>query len=941
MSIQLLVILLVALLNLSLGLLALLKNGKSATNRLIFALSIVFASWSIFNYFSLNSPTEAQTLFWIRMVMVATAPLGPVVLFLVYSFPFSSVVLPKKIYIGLIALTLIVGILALTPAVFTDVEIVDGNITPTPGPGIFLYVLLFFGSLIATVVRAVKRYKKSRGLEKLQFRYFFIGLILTFGLQVLTNFALVLLNISGLVALGPSFSLIFVGFLTYSIIRHRLLDLKLVAARTIVYLFILVFIVTLYSVLLFSFSTLFLGSNPSLNEVLVYALISVVVAVTFSPIQSFFSRVTNTIFYRRSYQPSVIFHKLTEVLNNTPVIDEALTQLGAVLSETMHVRYSVFALKLTGRKDIPREFTEKSSEYAMYSFGENEDLGVLPSYLHQVLERSRKALLYDDLTVIDFSKLERTEQRLKQWMAEKKVGVLLPLYSKDDVIGYIILGEKLNGDAFTSQDVSVLETFGLQASIGIENILLFMYTKDFNKQLKSSVDRATGQLKAKNRTLELLRKMDSIITTSLELQDVCQKIVDTLSWELGYDITYLSLVDEKQGVLKPMAVAHTPIAEKAAAIVAGYEDRFEISVTETTHPIMQVFHSGKRFESEHLTEVFAGKVPDNVLRSLHEIHQIQGVLVYPIFAKQKAIGTLLVAIPVAPSKLTASEMELLEEFVKEVGIALDNAMLYEEGKRTNQALIDTNKRLIELDRMKDEFVSIASHELRTPMTAINSYVWMALNKGGEMSEKAKEYLGKVAISTQRLIDLVNDMLNVSRIESGRVEVKHEPFDIVALIRDVHEELHIKAQERHLELSFNLESRILNQENGGKILAVGDANKTREVLTNFLGNSLKFTEQGKVWTTLDVKDSVVDGETVHWVEVSVNDTGRGIGQEDMPRLFTKFGRLENELSTIAQTQGTGLGLFICKKYIEAMHGEVGAESELGKGSRFWFRLRTAS
>jgi signal transduction histidine kinase len=346
-----------------------------------------------------------------------------------------------------------------------------------------------------------------------------------------------------------------------------------------------------------------------------------------------------------------------------------------------------------------------------------------------------------------------------------------------------------------------------------------------------------------------------------------------------------------------------------------------VDVTDQTHPIAKVFRTGVRFETEHLTEVFAARVPDAILEQLHEIHKIRGIFVLPIHAKQRAVGTLIVTFPVAPDKVSQAEREILDEFVKEVGIALDNAMLYEEVKRTNQALIDTNKRLIELDRMKDEFVSIASHELRTPMTAINSYVWMALNKGGELPVKARDYLDKVSISTQRLISLVEDMLNVSRIESGRVKIELVNFNVASLVADVHEELQIKAHERSLELIF--------ERNDDEFVVHGDKNKTREVLTNLIGNALKFTDHGKVTTMIK--------ETEGMIEVSVKDTGRGIAESDMQRLFTKFGRLENELSTIAQTQGTGLGLYICKKYMEAMHGEIGVESTLGEGSRFWFRL----
>jgi signal transduction histidine kinase len=609
------------------------------------------------------------------------------------------------------------------------------------------------------------------------------------------------------------------------------------------------------------------------------------------------------------------------VLSSTVGFKDVLPKLYELLSNAMHVKHVTFALSLHKRVDMPIDLVQKKGEYALYHFGEFCRRAALPSYLEKVVPAGQKALLYDDLAYVESKKLDRSVLRLKKWMDEQEIGVILPLSINDELIGYMIVGEKKNGDAFTSEDIGVLETFAMQAAIGIENILLFMYSRDFNKRLSISVEQATAQLKEKNRTLELLRKMDSIITTTLEQDDVCQKAVDTLSWELGYDIAYLSLLDQETGRLVPRAIAHTPIGEKAAAIFAGYEYSFEVDVADQSHPIARVFQTGVRFETEHLTEVFAARVPDVILGQLHEIHEIRGVFVLPIYAKQRVVGTLIVTFPEVPDKVSQAEREILDEFVKEVGIALDNAMLYEEVKRANQALIDTNKRLIELDRMKDEFVSIASHELRTPMTAINSYVWMALNKGGELPAKARDYLDKVSISTQRLISLVEDMLSVSRIESGRVKIELVNFELTALIAEVVEELQIKAHERSLELIFEGSEK--------EFVVHGDKNKTREVLTNLVGNALKFTDHGKVTITVREHGGMM--------EVSVIDTGRGIAESDMQRLFTKFGRLENELSTIAQTHGTGLGLYICKKYMEAMHGEIGVESKLGEGSRFWFRL----
>lgn len=495
--------------------------------------------------------------------------------------------------------------------------------------------------------------------------------------------------------------------------------------------------------------------------------------------------------------------------------------------------------------------------------------------------------------------------------------LVYPVILKQEVLGTLIfsLSKPISKVSTTERDL--LSGFTDVVGLAVQNASLYSAREETLAELQKT----TIELKEKNKNLKLLRKMDAIITTALTVKEVCQKSVDTLSWELGHDFAYICILDQESGCLIPNSFSHSIVVQKIEKITNGDLSIFGANVLDTSNPLVKSYQSGKGNLFARLNEVLDEDRCMEIIHLLEGQYSTAGLLILPLMIKNRVVGVLAIAINTMPDVISANDRELFGEFVKEVGIALDNAMLYEEVKRTNQALIDTNKRLIELDRMKDEFVSIASHELRTPMTAINSYVWMALNKGGELPVKARDYLDKVSISTQRLISLVEDMLNVSRIESGRVKIELVNFNVASLVADVHEELQIKAHERSLELIF--------ERNDDEFVVHGDKNKTREVLTNLIGNALKFTDHGKVTTMIK--------ETEGMIEVSVKDTGRGIAESDMQRLFTKFGRLENELSTIAQTQGTGLGLYICKKYMEAMHGEIGVESTLGEGSRFWFRL----
>lgn len=247
--------------------------------------------------------------------------------------------------------------------------------------------------------------------------------------------------------------------------------------------------------------------------------------------------------------------------------------------------------------------------------------------------------------------------------------------------------------------------------------------------------------------------------------------------------------------------------------------------------------------------------------------------------------------------------------------------------QVTQEVYKMNSKLHELDKLKDDFVSIASHELRTPMTAIRSYSWMALNRADvPLSDKLRKYLQRTLVSTERLINLVNDMLNVSRIESGRIEISPQSFDLQNLIGEVMVEIDAKAKEKNLQISIAPATL-------PKVFA--DPNKVHQVLLNILGNSLKFTPaNGSIVLTCHS-----DGNNI---EISIKDSGVGISKDDLSRLFKKFSRLDNSYIAASSTGGTGLGLYICKNLIELMKGKIWVTSEgENKGSAFIFTLPVAT
>jgi signal transduction histidine kinase len=232
-----------------------------------------------------------------------------------------------------------------------------------------------------------------------------------------------------------------------------------------------------------------------------------------------------------------------------------------------------------------------------------------------------------------------------------------------------------------------------------------------------------------------------------------------------------------------------------------------------------------------------------------------------------------------------------------------------------------NVRLTELDRQKSEFVSFATHQLRAPLTAMKGYGSLLLEGDmGELPKEAREGVRRIFDSTNTLVSIVDDYLNITRIELGTMKYAFDKIDLKDLIDDVLAELAPTISKAPVSFSFTAE------ETGRDYWMTADRDKLKQVIVNLIDNSLKYTPSGKIEATLSFD------KAKHKFVFKVKDTGIGIAPEVLPRLFQKFSRAGNANKT--NIRGTGLGLFVAKQMIEAHQGTIRAESPgEGKGSTF--------
>lgn len=263
----------------------------------------------------------------------------------------------------------------------------------------------------------------------------------------------------------------------------------------------------------------------------------------------------------------------------------------------------------------------------------------------------------------------------------------------------------------------------------------------------------------------------------------------------------------------------------------------------------------------------------------------------------------------------------IEQLKKEAADHLWGIQKTNEGIRIlYKELEKKNEELKKLDQLKSDFVSTVSHELRTPMTIVKESISQVLDGVlGQIKEDQKRVLSIALSHIDRLRRLVNDLLDISKLEAGKVVLNHEVVNLRDLLNEIEGGFQYKVKHKGLELK----SEFL----GESFEAFIDRDKITQIYTNLIGNSIKFTTEGGVLLTVKEEDGVL--------ECSVKDTGKGIAEEDLPLVFEKFRQFSREAGP--GEKGTGLGLAISKALVELHHGKIWVESSLGKGTRVTFTL----
>jgi signal transduction histidine kinase len=468
---------------------------------------------------------------------------------------------------------------------------------------------------------------------------------------------------------------------------------------------------------------------------------------------------------------------------------------------------------------------------------------------------------------------------------------IMPMLRGESAIGAISVTRAVPGPLSDKQR-AILRTFADQAVIAIENVRLFNETKE-------ALERQTA-------TAEILKVISSSPT---DMQPVFEAIVKSAADLFAPCDAGISMLEHGSIHLRAIAGAGT-----SAAHVAEFAKVYPLPADPNLSRIARCIAERRTIEITDAVAAGSNEIAEKLARA----GGYRSFVIVPLVRQEQGIGAIALTHPEVGFKLNDKQLELLKTFAAQAVIAIENVRLFRE-------IQDKSAQLEVANKHKSEFLANMSHELRTPLNAIIGFS-EALSERmfGEVNEKQLEYLKDIYESGRHLLSLINDILDLSKIEAGRMELELSTFDLPSALSNAMTLIRERAQRHGIQLGLEVDKQLAEFS--------GDERKFKQIMLNLLSNAVKFTPDGG---KVDVEARKLNGS----LEVAVRDTGIGIAPEDQAAVFEEFKQVGRD--RMRRAEGTGLGLALTKRFVELHGGAIRLESAPGKGSTFTVSLPLAS
>ncbi len=470
-----------------------------------------------------------------------------------------------------------------------------------------------------------------------------------------------------------------------------------------------------------------------------------------------------------------------------------------------------------------------------------------------------------------------------------RAALVAPMLRENVPIGVIFI-ERTDAAPFSDKQIELIKTFADQAVIAIENVRLFKELEARTADLSRSVE----ELKA-------LGEVGAAVSSTLDLDTVLTTILTHANTLAGTQAGQIFDYDEATEELRPRAMIgypqhiadalrHDPLRKGEGVTGEAVAKRQPVQIADIT-----------------VEGVYESRVRDLIIKSGY-----RALLAVPLIREDQVMGALTVT-RTQPGEFSQQVVNLLTTFESQSALAIQNARLFLEIEQKSHELQIASQH-------KSQFLANMSHELRTPLNAILGYTELIVDQiYGKVPEKIRDVLERVQKSGRHLLGLINDVLDLSKIEAGQLVLSLNDYTFEEVTQSVATAVGSLAAEKKLHLLVDVAP--------GLPVANGDERRITQVLLNLVGNAIKFTDAGEV----AVRVTLPDGMFV----VSVADTGPGIREEDRQKIFEEFQQIDS--SSTKTKSGTGLGLAIAKRIVEMHGGRIWVESTVGKGSTFFFSI----